>query len=400
MVEFALISIILFFLLLGIIEIARLLFTFSVMSNAAQEGSRYGIVRPRDVITGPAGTATALAGGPRYVAPLVVSSGACNVVDKAKEKALGVSRSDVGVRVWYDRGDGAPITVTNNINDVLYYDRIVLPGNRIVVETTYNFQFMVPFVSVFVPNGIDINMRSARTIMNDGSRPIVNCLINSTPAPTFTPEPTPTNTKTPTITKTATATNTSSPTTAPTRTTTGTPTRTATPIATGTATATPTSTATPIATGTATGSPTRTTTPTATGTATPMGTATSTATPIATGTPTSTATPTSTGTATPTATRTGTATPTATSTRTPTKMPPSPIPTGATGALPRNPAAGVVSAGSRSVPASVTLKSHGAYVLMSVPGSAPPAQKPGPDSPRAPEGAVLMPVDRYRPMDR
>lgn len=46
LVEFALIGIILFTLFAGIFDAGRLLLTYSVVSNAAQEGSRYGIVRP------------------------------------------------------------------------------------------------------------------------------------------------------------------------------------------------------------------------------------------------------------------------------------------------------------------------------------------------------------------
>ena len=49
LVEFALVGIILFALLMGIIDAGRLLFTYSVVSNAAQEGTHYGAIRPRDV---------------------------------------------------------------------------------------------------------------------------------------------------------------------------------------------------------------------------------------------------------------------------------------------------------------------------------------------------------------
>src|SRR5437870_13427112 len=60
LVEFALVGVILFSFLMGIIDAGRLLFTYSVVSNAAQEGSRYGIARPRDVL-GPSDAATATA---------------------------------------------------------------------------------------------------------------------------------------------------------------------------------------------------------------------------------------------------------------------------------------------------------------------------------------------------
>src|SRR5947207_15375104 len=59
LVEFALVGVILFSFLMGIIDGARLLYAYSVVSNAAQEGVRYGVIRPRDVL-GPA-DATAVA---------------------------------------------------------------------------------------------------------------------------------------------------------------------------------------------------------------------------------------------------------------------------------------------------------------------------------------------------
>src|SRR5262245_22770328 len=51
LVEFSLVGIILFMFIFGIIDAGRLLFTYSVVSNASQEGSHYGLTRPRDVLT-------------------------------------------------------------------------------------------------------------------------------------------------------------------------------------------------------------------------------------------------------------------------------------------------------------------------------------------------------------
>ena len=104
LVEFALISIVLFSIIMSIIEVGRLLFTYSVISNAAQEGSRYGITRPRDVITSSAATQTAAAGTPTFIPEQVMPDGSCNVIDKTREKVWGLDRSDVDVSVWYDLG--------------------------------------------------------------------------------------------------------------------------------------------------------------------------------------------------------------------------------------------------------------------------------------------------------
>jgi len=48
LVEFSLVSILLFTLLIGITDFARLYFTYSSMSNASREGARYGVVNPYD----------------------------------------------------------------------------------------------------------------------------------------------------------------------------------------------------------------------------------------------------------------------------------------------------------------------------------------------------------------
>lgn len=48
LVEFALVSVILFTLLISIADFARLYFTYTSMNNAAREGTRYGIVNPND----------------------------------------------------------------------------------------------------------------------------------------------------------------------------------------------------------------------------------------------------------------------------------------------------------------------------------------------------------------
>src|SRR5919201_1010268 len=201
-VEFALVSIVLFMLSVGILETGRLLFTYSVVSNAAHEGSRYGIVRPRDVIgAGPAATQAAM--GRPVPTELVVPDGICNVVDKARQKVWGINPSDVRVDVWYDKGDSTPIAVGNDpATPTTYYNYVIRKGNRIVVQTHYNFQFVAPFLSQFVPNGIDVRMTSARSMENDGTSPGPPCTTNYTPAPTNTVTATPASTARPTNTST------------------------------------------------------------------------------------------------------------------------------------------------------------------------------------------------------
>ncbi len=189
-VEFALISFFLFAFILGIFEVARFLFIYSVVSNAAQEGSRYGIVRPRDGV--PSYMVTYSPTGPLYLGTsvptqVVVPNGNCNVVEKTREKVWGVAPTDVNVRFWYDTGNGTPVVVTSNPSNQSYYDCVILPGNRVVVSASYTFNFVTPLFTLFVPNGINVNMTSARTMVNDGSRPITNCISPYTPGPTRTP---------------------------------------------------------------------------------------------------------------------------------------------------------------------------------------------------------------------
>jgi Flp pilus assembly protein TadG len=216
-VEFALVSIVLFMFLLGIIELARLMFVVSMVSNAAQEGSRYGIVRPRDILTGPAATQTAAAGGPIFIDKQVVADGACNVVDKTKDKVWGVPRSAINISVWYDNGSGTPV-VPNTRTPVPYDTEIMQKGNRVVVEASYNFKFITPLLDVFARNGLDIKIRSARTILNNGATDSVPCRVSLTPAPqpTTAPTATPTDVPLPTLPPLLTATATRTPTVGPT----------------------------------------------------------------------------------------------------------------------------------------------------------------------------------------
>lgn len=259
LVEFAFISFLLFMLLLGIIEMGRFLFTYSVISNAAQEGSRYGIVRPRDVYNVSA-AATARAQGTQVPTQIVVSDFNCNVIDKTREKVFGIPVNEVQVAVWYDEGDGTP-RVPNASPTT---QRVIQKGNRIVVETTYKFFFIVPFVSRFMPNGIDVKMRSARSMMADGDSPVPPCVPNLTPAPfpTFTPTPTATETiPPPPSTSTPFPTWTPTLTAAPTETATITPTATSTSTPCPVCTPEPTPTTGPTNTATVTNTPTVTPTP-------------------------------------------------------------------------------------------------------------------------------------------
>lgn len=284
LVEFALVSIFLFMMLVGIIEAGRFLLVYSVISNAAQEGSRYGIVRPRDALPNGAATYVVVNG---YLVPtlngtpiptqLVVADGSCNIVDKALDKVWTVPRDEVRVIVGYENESGTPVVVNDDPTSPNYYEKIAKVGNRVIVETRYRFNFIAPFISYLMPSGVDVKMSSARTIVNNGTGPVL-CGVNYTP--TLTPTPTSANTATPTPTwmGTPTITPTSTPTSPPTNTP-GMPTTVPTSPPTNTPTRTQTSTPTPAATFTPTSVPPGTGTPTMTGTSAPTDTPSNTPTP-------------------------------------------------------------------------------------------------------------------------
>jgi hypothetical protein len=190
-VEFALVGIFLFFMILGIIEMGRLLFVFSTVSNAAQEGSRYGIVRPRDVVPAPIATQIVQNGGRTYLNEQVVRNGNCSIWGMSKEKVVGIPRNEVDVTIWYDNGNGTPV-VPNVNTPQPYRTDIIATGNRLVVEASYRFHFVSPFLQVLAPQGVDVRMTSARTIVNEGDSTAVPCFINLTPAPMPTSPPPPT----------------------------------------------------------------------------------------------------------------------------------------------------------------------------------------------------------------
>ncbi|HEX9990017.1 MAG TPA: TadE/TadG family type IV pilus assembly protein [Chloroflexia bacterium] len=305
--EFSLVSLLLFMILFGIIEMGRFLLAYNVVSNSAQEGVRYGIIRPRDLFSASEAANRRTLGTP-IPTQVVVADGTCNVIDKTREKVWGLPGSDLKVAVWFDNGNGTPTVVPMDYDEL---SEATLPGNRINVESVYHYEFIVPFFQVFAPRGIDVKMRSARTILRWGDEPD-SCTVSLTPAPTYTAGPSPTRTPTATATNTSTSTNTA------TATNTSISTNTTVPASsTPTGTFTPVSTDTPVPTGTATSF-------TATSTAVPpSSTATKTATslPISTATSTNTAVATSTNTAVPTSTSTSvpTSTSTATATATPTR---------------------------------------------------------------------------------
>jgi hypothetical protein len=232
MVEFALALPIFLLLMLGIIEFARLLVTYSAVYTASREAVRYGVA-----------TGINSNGIPNYQDCDAIRNAGMNL-----GRIGGVQADDFDIR--YDRGlkeipdewttlercSGA----TSNVNLIL--------GDRILVKVETYFEPIVPLVNI--PR-IPVSSTTARTILSGvdvkGTPLPTHTRVNEytststiTPTSTITETPTPTISLTPTITITGTLPNTSTPT----------ETSTATPTFTFTLppTQTPTGTVTPLPT--------------------------------------------------------------------------------------------------------------------------------------------------------
>lgn len=231
MVEFALVLPVLLLLLLGIIEVGRLIFFYASVFGATREAARYGTAAGEN----PAGT-------PYYLDTAGMRAAAVRIGFFA-----GVKPGDV--QIWYDLGPEDDRHVTAQP----YPTNIPSTWMRVVVRVTAYFNPAAPLVKF---HGIPVAFTTSRTIMRQID--VAGIPPTPTPMPTKTNSPTPTNTVTLTPTRTSTPTNTATNT--PTATRTNTPTSTPTHTLTPTVTLTPTETKTPTVTKTAT--PTR--TPTAT----------------------------------------------------------------------------------------------------------------------------------------
>ena len=225
-VEFALVLPLLLVLLLGIIEVGRLLFIYSGVNSASREAARYG-------------SASGDIGG--FIAHYEDCAGI-----KAAAKRVGIlgNIQDDNIEISYDHG---PNTSVFSSDCPVPAGEYVNLGDRIIVQVTTTFDPIVPLVNI---PSFPISAVARRTILR-------NVRIEGTPAPAVpTNTPTATNSPTPTITPTPTPTNT--PTATPTNT--STPTDTATP--THTSTPEPDATETPLPTSTSTNPPPPTATPT------------------------------------------------------------------------------------------------------------------------------------------
>jgi hypothetical protein len=221
--EFALIVPLLLLIVYGVIEFGRLLATYSMLTTASREGARYGAA------AGDVGNAV-----PHY-------ADCAGIRAAAKKQAILVNLRDEDIEIGYDRGPGTTVSLGCPPAEAVHL------GDRIIVKVDGGFEPLVPLVNI--PE-MDIQLKTARTILKDVT------IVGTLPAPLPTNTSTPPDTSTPTITPTPTPTDT------PTSTPTDTPT--ITPTVDGVPSVTPTNTPTPTATATSTPTSTSTQTPTST----------------------------------------------------------------------------------------------------------------------------------------
>jgi len=142
-VEFALVSMVFFLFVFGIIDFSRLFQSWVTVQHAAREGARYGVTGRTDCnIASPdrlacidyvAKEATAgLSGAPNNVTVTVKSWDYPNYYEPPTEGSAGTPCDSLEVRVDYDFQFAAPI-----ISNVLGFVHITIPGQERMVNEPF-----------------------------------------------------------------------------------------------------------------------------------------------------------------------------------------------------------------------------------------------------------------------
>jgi hypothetical protein len=175
LVEFAMISLILFMLVIGVLEMGRMMFIWTQLTSAAQEGARYGMSHPREIIDAndepPPPT-------PQTYPSAAHNPDPCNIVTQARRRVVLVPTDTIGVEVGYDNSQGQPATPVYPFQNLQHLD--FSPTHyRVVVTTTYQFHFLIGIFDNFAPDGLRMQMVAARTIQVNQT---------ATPGPSPTPD--------------------------------------------------------------------------------------------------------------------------------------------------------------------------------------------------------------------
>ncbi len=130
LVEFALILPVLLLIIFGTIEFGHILFIYVNLSNAAREGTRFGIVDPQNQ----AGITDAVNGRIALIDPVVPT-------------------------IEYDSGPGTAVFTDPTL---------AKPGNRVGVRIDYVIEPLTPFMAPFLGGGLTFQTENWRTIQSAG----------------------------------------------------------------------------------------------------------------------------------------------------------------------------------------------------------------------------------------
>ncbi len=147
MVEFALILPVLLMLVMGILEMGRLLTAYTGVVTASREAARYG-----------ATTGTNAAGVPK-------AQDCEGIRDAAKRTSILADLQDEDITIQYDSGPGTGIIATCSGTVSSFTPQT---GDRIVVTVQYHYESIAPLVPTF---SFDIVSSSARTYVGAISIP-------------------------------------------------------------------------------------------------------------------------------------------------------------------------------------------------------------------------------------
>lgn len=141
LVELGLVLPILLALILGIVELARMLTIYSAVTAASREGARYGI-----------SVGESTPGIPRYL-------DCAGIRDAAKRAAVLILLSDPGIEINYDHGDVSQSIASCDAGPPA---EAVQSGDRIVVTISASYEPIVPLISL---PAHPITASTARTLL-------------------------------------------------------------------------------------------------------------------------------------------------------------------------------------------------------------------------------------------
>jgi Flp pilus assembly protein TadG len=131
LIEYALVFMFFMSMVLGIVDFSRALYTYHFLSNAAREATRYASVRGSTCNDDSSCSAATPDTGPAGPGNSVVQDYVATIVPP------GIDSSKVTVQPnWLVQASSPPICNTT----------INAPGCTVVVQVSYNFTFVVPFI--------------------------------------------------------------------------------------------------------------------------------------------------------------------------------------------------------------------------------------------------------------